>query len=140
MFNSKSKAIKILPTNKTVVLYSPLEENEVLVRTGTIGDGSCFFHSILHAYSKKYALMDNDERCAFVHHLRTSMAGNIDKDKWEALGDGLISKIQFQEKMNSIISCFYKFIRSEHVKLNHSEHNIMQILNEVFLCMDALKI
>ena len=47
--------LKILPVDKTVVFWSPIEGDDVLIRTGTIPDGSCFFHSLLHAYSKEYA-------------------------------------------------------------------------------------
>lgn len=34
--------LKMLPENKTVVFWSPIEGEDVLVRTGTITEGSCF--------------------------------------------------------------------------------------------------
>ena len=34
--------LKMIPVNKTVVFWSPIEGEDVLVRTGTIAEGSCF--------------------------------------------------------------------------------------------------
>lgn len=34
--------LKIIPVNKTIVFWSPIEGDDVLVRTGTIAEGSCF--------------------------------------------------------------------------------------------------
>ena len=42
---------EILPVNKSVTFYTPLKK---IVRTGTIGEGSCLVHSILRAIDKQY--------------------------------------------------------------------------------------
>ena len=102
--------LTILPVNKTVVFYSPIEGKDVLVRTGTIAEGSCFFHALLHAYSKDYISMNENGRMKFVKKLRSSIAVKIDKSKWESLSNGLIAKISFQENVNIILSDFYKYI------------------------------
>lgn len=102
--------LTILPVNKTVVFYSPVEGKDVLVRTGTIGDGSCFFHALLHAYSKDYVSMNGNGREKFVKKLRSSIAQKIDKERWEGLSNGLIAKIPFQENVNTLLSDFYRFI------------------------------
>ena len=102
--------LTILPVNKTVVFYSPIEGKDVLVRTGTIAEGSCFFHALLHAYSKDYISMNENGRKKFVKKLRSSIAVKIDKSKWESLSNGLIAKISFQENVNIILSDFYKYI------------------------------
>ena len=78
--------IKILPVNKTVVFYSPIEGNDVLVRTGTIGEGSCFFHALLHSYSKDYTMMDKKDRMKMVLKLRGGLAGKIDTESSIKLG------------------------------------------------------
>ena len=70
--NHQLETLRLLPVNKTVVFYSPIEGNDVLVRTGTIAEGSCFFHSLLHAYSKEYISMDIKVRMKFVKKLRSS--------------------------------------------------------------------
>ena len=108
--SSELATLTILPVNKTVVFYSPIEGKDVLVRTGTIGEGSCFFHALLHAYSKDYVSMNTCGRMKFVKRLRSSIARKIDKGRWESLSNGLIAKIPFQEYVNTILSDFYRFI------------------------------
>lgn len=128
--------LKILPVNKTVVFYSPLESKDVLVRTGTIGDGSCYYHALLHAYSNEYSLMNIQDRSKFVHRLRASMSDKIDKEKWQEIGGGLIAKIPFQEKLNSILVNFYRFINSDDkVKAKYIK-NVVNIL----ICKDQEKL
>ena len=102
--------LTVLPVNKTVVFYSPIEGKDVLVRTGTIAEGSCFFHALLHAYSKDYVSMNQSGRMKFVKKLRASIARKVDKSRWETLSNGLIAKIPFQENVNTILSDFYRFI------------------------------
>lgn len=111
-----NKKVSILPVNKTVVFNSPLEgDDDTLVRTGTIGDGSCFFHSVMYGCSKDYASQDRKGRTQFVKRLRASMAGNITKESWEGIGGGLIAKIPYQEKVYDILSKFYEFIGDDHL-------------------------
>lgn len=112
-FNSK---LKMLPVNKTVIFHSPIENKYNLVRTGTIGEGSCFLHSILHAYSKEYISLNNKERMKFVRRLRASMASNVNKENWEEMGSGLIAKIPFQENVNYTLRNFYNFIQTNNLK------------------------
>ena len=107
---SEFETLQLLPVNKTVVFYSPVEGKDVLVRTGTIGEGSCFYHALLHAYSKEYVSMDIKGRKKFVQRLRSSMARKVDKNRWESLSNGLIAKIPFQENINTILTDFYRFI------------------------------
>lgn len=108
--SSQLKNLTILPMNKTVVFYSPCEGSDVLVRTGTIADGNCFFHSLLHAYSTDYVSMNMTGRTKFVKRLRSSLASNVDIKKWENLSNGLIAKIPFQENVSTILSDFYKYL------------------------------
>jgi hypothetical protein len=108
--SSELETLTILPVNKTVVFYSPIEGKDVLVRTGTIAENSCFFHALLHAYSKDYACMNAGGRIKFVKKLRSSIARKIDKGRWESLSNGLIAKIPFQENVNTILSDFYRYI------------------------------
>jgi len=120
--------LKILEVNKTVVFYSPLEKSNALVRTGTIGDGSCFFHSMLHAYSRDYAGMNNEDRVKFVHSLRASMAGRVDKESWQDIGGGLIAKIPFQEKVNNILLNFYRFVNNDDSVRGRSIRKVVKTL------------
>ena len=113
---NKYAQLEILPINKTVVFYSPVEGSDVLVRTGTIPDGSCFYHSLLHAYSRDYVNMNENGRMKFVRRLRASMAGKIDKDKWESMSNGLISRLGFQEHVHKLFIDFYQFIERKDTK------------------------
>lgn len=125
--------LKQLPVNRTVVFWSPLEGEDVLVRTGTISEGSCFFHALLHACHKDYASMCRKERMKYVRHLRASMAGNTDRENWEELGDGLIAKIPFQEKIIYILDNFYRFLDSNDyssVRGSSTRRLVKKILNE----------
>lgn len=54
-----SKAINPLPTNKTVVFYSPIEGKDVLVRTGNDSD---LLHCVLSSYSKKFLFMSQEKK------------------------------------------------------------------------------
>ena len=89
--------LNILPVNRTVVFYSPLQDKDVLVRTGTIADGSCFFHSILHAYSKDYISMSTEDRIKYVKKLRVSMSKKVDKEN-EARAIGICTKSVINNK------------------------------------------
>ena len=89
----------MLPVNKSVVFNSPLEGDDVLVRTGTIAEGSCFLHSLLHAYSKEYISLNIKGRMEFVRRFRASLASKIDREDWEKMGGGIIAKVPFQENV-----------------------------------------
>ena len=113
MIANQRNPLKMLPVNKSVVFYSPVEGEDVLVRTGTIGEGSCLFHSLLHAYSKDYATMDRKGRMKFVIRLRASMAGKVNPQSWEEMGGGVISKVPYQENVREILDNFYRFVQSD---------------------------
>lgn len=123
--------LKMLPVNKTVVFWSPIEGEDVLVRTGTIAEGSCFFHALLFAYSKEYVSMDIPERMKFVKRLRASMAGKINRESWEEIGGGLIAKIPFQENVNDILLNFYRFLNDDNkARGRATKHVIKQLIGE----------
>ena len=105
--------LKQLPVNKTVVFYSPIEGDDVLVRTGTIDEGSCFFHAILHSYSKEYSMMDKKDRMKLVLKLRAGLSGRIDKESWESMGEGNIARIPFEENIMDIMVNFYSFLENQ---------------------------
>lgn len=105
--------LKQLPVNKTVVFYSPIEGSDVLVRTGTIDEGSCFFHAILHSYSKDYGMMDKKDRMKLVLKLRAGLSGKIDKESWENMGEGNIARIPFEENIMEILINFYNFLENQ---------------------------
>jgi hypothetical protein len=139
--------LKILPVDKTVVFYTPFEGDDCFVRTGTIAEGSCFFHSLLHACSSEYTSMDRKDRMKFVRRLRASMAGKIDRNSWEEMGNGLISKVPYQENFNKILTNFANFLNQKndsnkvrgratrrtikHFIKNEQDYELFNVLNEL---------
>ena len=52
--------------NKTVVFWSPLDnDQDVFVRTGIIDEDS-FYHSVLYGYSREYSQLNTKKRNKFV--------------------------------------------------------------------------
>ena len=119
------KILEMLPVNKTVTLYSPLynEEGIKIVRTGTIGDGSCFIHSILHSYSEEYVDNSISERMRYIKEVRKQIAEKISKEDWYNLNDGVIASLSFQESINLFINNLYLILK----KVN----NISTILDNI---------
>jgi hypothetical protein len=124
----QTSQLKILPVNKSVVFYSPIEGDDVLVRTGTIKEGSCFFHALLHGFSKDYMTMDKNDRMKFVYRLRASLAGKLDRDSWEDMGGGVIAKIPFQENIHEILYNFYRFMDDKKIRGRASRRVIKHLL------------
>lgn len=124
----EDKKLYILEENKTVAFYSPLQENYVMTRTGTIPDGSCYFHSILHGCSKRYYIMNNEEKKKYVKILRSKLALKITKENWEELGYGIISSIKFQENISEILINFYKFILKDRTASGKITQNVINSL------------
>ena len=120
--------LKIIPVNKTVVFYSPIEGDDVLVRTGTIAGGSCFFHALLHAYSTDYASMDLKERMKFVRRLKASLVGRVDKESWEEIGGGLLAMEPFKDHVVDIITNFYQFLSTSNKIKGRSTRRVIKNL------------
>ena len=73
-------SLQLLPPNKTVVFYCPVEGRDVLVRTGVIKGSDSLYHSILHSYSTDYVSMSVEGRIKYVKKLTDS---RITMNKWE---------------------------------------------------------
>jgi hypothetical protein len=99
--------LQVLPVNKTVVFYSPIEGEDVLVRTGVILDDS-FFHCLVHCISKEYIIMKEEEKNDVVYKLKKNIFSN---NYTETQYNDLI--LEFEKKIIFILENFYKFINSE---------------------------
>ena len=104
--------LKAVPVNKTVVFYSPVEGDDVLVRTGTV-ENSSFFHALLHGYSKDYAIMKKEDRDKYVKKLRSTMVGKIDKNSWKNID---LATPPFQEEVQFLLKNTYTFLNSSEEK------------------------
>ena len=130
MIKQKHSKLKMLSVNKSVVFNSPLEGDDVLVRTGTIAEGSCFLHSLLHAYSKEYISLNIKGRMEFVRCFRASLASKINREDWEKMGSGIIAKVPFQENVLTILEKFYKFLDDEKLPRSKTVRTVIKNLVE----------
>lgn len=64
--------------NETYVKHT-FCDNLDFTEISTIGDGSCFFHSILRASNRKYIAASRDERVAIADALRSELADSINR-------------------------------------------------------------
>jgi hypothetical protein len=96
------KQLKIISPDKSRTFYSPIYPN--LVRTGTIGDGSCFFHSVCYSLFSKYRKMNVMERRKYVNTLRKKITDDLTMEDWKNLGDGEIYRLQFISSFRELLS------------------------------------
>lgn len=98
-----------LPVNKTTVLYTPLEGNDVIVRTGTLPDGESFFHALLHGHSTEYVSMNTTGRKKLATRIRTAVSlEGVDRSRWEKMSNGLIARTPFHEYEKKTLEDFYR--------------------------------
>lgn len=128
-----AQPIKMLDVNKNVTFPSPLEDG--LVRTGTIGDGSCFFHSALHATSQEYRLASENERRKIVKQIRKKYAGDMTPELWEKLGRGEIAKVVYSLYTRDIIDTFYQIVENtgEYVEYDEDDPVLAYIFKKMFV-------
>lgn len=101
------KRLGVLPPNKSYTFQSPLEDN--LIRTGTIGEGSCFFHAVIHGYSSNYRSWSITKRKSYVIRLRNIIANKLTKEKWKELSNGYVALISTQENIRKTLKGFYDY-------------------------------
>jgi len=86
--------------------------NEKVVRIGAIGDGSCFFHSVLGAYYPPYQNNpDREYRTNFVSKLRRDIAYTLEmedpknpgKTLWETAANGQLAALHQQQVVSSAL-------------------------------------
>jgi hypothetical protein len=125
--------LKSIPVNKTVVFYSPIEGDDVLVRTGVISEGSSFFHSLLYAYSTEYVAMDKKHRTKYIHKLKASLIGKNNKENFYETSESLISVDPFGIHIADIITTVYDFLATDNVTFKGKSNRkvIKQIKNNV---------
>lgn len=114
IINEIRPKLKPLGVNETMVFTSPVEgEDDILLRTGTIGEGSCFFHSMLHATDQDYRKMECDARKKYVKDLRSRLASNLTISDWEKLGCQNLARLQFQTQFHQVLNQIYLFLKKD---------------------------
>ena len=113
MNNQKLSKLTILPPNKTVVFYSPIEGKDVLVRTGTMSQGNSFVHAVLHAYSNDYVQMDKKGRNKLVKKVYSKISDKLLKERWIESTNNVIVQVPFQDNVVELFQDFYRYVQDE---------------------------
>jgi hypothetical protein len=115
--------ISSIAPGSSKIFYLPFQDNEdKYIRTGTIGDGSCLIHALMHAYSPDYVSMSEPKKIEVVKKIRASLVKSLDKDKWKELNKGIISIVGFQEFFLKITTSFYSCISKSPSITKHMKH------------------
>ncbi len=97
------------------------DPNTQLVRTGTIGDGSCLFHTIIRSIDHRYTKLSKNERIDFMEKLRKMLSDNLTYKMWIKLGNGSLA-------YNIIIPIF---IKKNNEYANIEANNIIDYKNKL---------
>ena len=103
--------LTILPPNKTVVFYSPIEGRDVLVRTGVLNDPESFVHALLHAHSAEYVKENEDGRCDLVEKMMKNLNQHLQGRKWDDFSSSISIQVPFQDNVKDLLVDFYRVIQ-----------------------------
>jgi hypothetical protein len=106
----------MIGVDDTVIFCSPLQGNDTLVRTGTCAEGSCLYHSVLRASNSRYSSLGLEARLDMVDELRKSLAKEVSMSEWEALGDGQVARLAFEERIAYLLPRVYRYSRGGRVR------------------------
>jgi len=96
----RKNKLKMLDTDETEPFDNLYGEQQQLTRIGTIGDGSCFFHSVLYLIDKKYRKYSEDDRGELVKIIRELFGDSISRKKWKSMGNGNLALTFFLIKLS----------------------------------------
>jgi hypothetical protein len=109
--------LKMLPNGTSAVLKSTLVPELAekgleykLVRTGTIGDGNCFFYSVMQAIVPGYKNLSKPEQEKLVTEYRKSL--NVTKEEWLGIWHGNFARIG-QAEFPGFDTRFWNYLQDE---------------------------
>ena len=109
----EENSLQSAKTDKNFIFKTPFIDIP-LVRTGTIGDGSCFFHSVLKSIYPDYSDYSEEKRKKLVFTLRNKLSDKLTREEFEQLGGGNLafSKIipRFVNYINKNIPELYELV------------------------------
>ena len=106
----EEKELNILSMDTVEDFNTDLDPN--LIRIGTIGEGSCIFHSVLRAISDEYKKEKKIKRKNIVKELRNEMSEKLTTEQWESFGKGYLS-------YSLLVPKFSKYFELERLKNNN---------------------
>jgi len=127
----KKKFIKLapLPPNKTVVFYSPIEGDDVLVRTGIKVD---FLH-ILLSTNPQYLKLDSKKCEKIIRKFDTKIQEKLSNDTWDDASRTIAFKTLFYEKIDETFNDFYRKPDSieEKFHMNSTSKEITSVMRDL---------
>jgi hypothetical protein len=108
--------MKSLDVDKNALLKSVIDPN--LVRTGTVGEGSCYFHAVMKGKFTGYSKHEDGtattirEKKEMAKKLREKVSNSITMDIYLSLYEGNLAKLEFSEIVHEILKKFYDFIEN----------------------------
>lgn len=94
-----------LKPDENYFLTSEIDNN--LIRTGTLGEGTCFFHSILKAIDPIYNNASEQKKVQIAQKLRENISEYVTLEIYKMISDGLLAKISFDDNISKILQKLY---------------------------------
>ena len=101
-----------------------------LVRTGTLGGGSCFFHALMTSMSSGYRKSKKDRKISIVKQTRTKIAEKLDIATWKELGDSFIAQTPTFMNIRKYFEQIYRYLQKPD-KITGVDKNIKNILKKI---------
>ena len=127
--------MKNLKDGQNMRLKTPFYPN--LVRTGTLGGGSCFFHALMTSMFPSYRKSDKNKKIDIVSKTRQKISEKIDISTWKKLGGSSVAITPTFMNIRNYFEQVYKFLQKPE-KLKGVNNKIKNILNKTLFkeCMD----
>lgn len=126
----KLSKLSILPVNKTTVFYSPIDGQDVFVRTGIVENRLCFIHALFHAFSREYIRQSESERIRTVKKFYKNLGEQLEEKRWEKSNKSMVAKIPYQDCINNVFNEFYRVIQNgEKTKDKSCKYVIRNVLS-----------
>ena len=102
-----------------------------IIRTGTVGEGSCFFHSVLKGLDLDgYARMDESDKLDYMKDLRNKLSDSITLDQYK-INLFNISSLKLSIELNDFLEMLYNFIESPLPYLRDKCRSSAEFLSEI---------
>jgi hypothetical protein len=98
--------LTMIEPDKTFIFQPQLKCSVDLVRTGTIGDGNCFYHAFLRATKSGYKRANREAKLEMIQELRDKIAATITPQAFQAQGE--LMRMLFFTELNRFLSEFTK--------------------------------
>lgn len=119
--------MKTLPVDKSEKFDIP-ELYPGIVRTGTLAEGSCFFHSILKSLNKdNYSKMTSTKKLKYMINLRDEIAQSITLEYYKN-NLNITSSLALSEKLSNFLKVLYNFIQNPSDMINNDF--LIEIVNK----------